>query len=1057
MGNKMTSTPYGLKVKEHTNHADYKDIFEDIVFKIYYNESTHVWTIKSNYDRLWSEGTQYFKGDTILEFTNSLIQEKTVLGQYDQEGTEVYRNIMYRIKCYQGEAGQGQTKQQIQITGGYSPKTYDKETVCTDILHTHTSVYYNGKWHVGMYLLYDNPSIANCWMKKVGSLAITYAKPYWFLMTTQAGIEYGGQVYEARKLIRSWSSNDFVNMSLYYHKTRKRELPNPDTDKFNKLVYDVQCFAPDGQVTLTYEINTVPQDSVTFYPSDSPVRFHNIEFKASSDKWTIYSKCGYIKFDGKTYKTNKAIFSVGFDENLHVEIKDESNIYEIEETTTYTVKSVQVGSISYKLWTTTIDKSLKIEKTVDTTSEPWITVRYYEAMYEPVTIDDLIIEFSNVDMKWYLKSNNDDLYCNGSNYKKGELIDCWDYEYIQNLKYITVLVISAEDGIEIKKISSGDIPYISEDIDEIYDEGIKICYSASKGLWQIISVNDETYYNGLRFSEGQIIVSFKDRTILDQFSILVKKEVEDDVVPFINVMYTCYTGVDLINGITTLTVNGMSWANKSATDANKSTIVTKDTARSMYGYIWQKEETPPVPTWAIFDFIVFRDNYWNTRYVRIKVENNQLVWDHGTLLAWANYAYSYGLGLYNSNYLNECYLSNGYHGYKIIFNELGDPYLTTYDNFYRLPLRTSNYDGYPMIGIINNGTSIALKLTQEDTDPYDWYVDKYISNTTNDILIEQHIRLTDMWGVSVYDDSYNGKTFLINNKLYFINNDNVLMTILVADESTTLLYNYGYENFNWDLNDTINSLYPNGGGAYNFYRTTTDNGSAFEHNGYIYKFIQYRINIIDYDYDKGIWKPGLIKINASNGTWQFLSLSDTQFWSDVPENIWSDDGSLSVHVIESDNQIYLYASIPNQNYSDLYYQGYSLYIYRVDFTNGLEINRLNYFDGTQGHDYVEFKYGSETARCYPRAGNLAYNNTYGCYVFGVAGGGSINRMNYSESNMYCDITVKYSGGLLSNIGKGNYVIGFYSNSTTTMFIAKLHSLDLTPSPENEVFTVGQFS
>ena len=730
MGNKMTSTPYGLKVKEHTNHADYKDIFEDVVFKIYYNESTHVWTIKSNYDRLWSEGTQYLKGDTILEFTNTLTQEKTVLGQYDQEGTEVYRNIMYRIKCYQGEAGAGRTKQMIQITGGYSSKTYDKETVCTDILHTHTSVYYNGKWHVGMYLLYDNPSIANCWMKKVGSLAITYAKPIWFLMTTQAGIEYSGQVYEARKLIRSWRPDEFVNMSLYYHKTRKRELPNPDTDKFDKLVYDVQCFAPDGQVTLTYEINTVPQDSVTFYPSDSPVRFHNIEFRASSDKWTIYSKCGYIKFDGKTYKTNKSIFSVGFDENLHVEIKDESNIYEIEETTTYTVRSVQVGSISYKLWTTTIDKTIKIEKTVDTVVEPWITVRYYEAMYEPVTIDDLILEFSNVDMKWYLKSNNDDLYCNGSNYKKGELIDYWEYEYIQNLKYITVLVTSAEDGIEIKKISSGDIPYLNNDIDEVYDDGLKICHSSTKGLWEIVSVDDETYYNGIQFLEGQTIVSFRDKTILDQFTILVKKIIEGEE-EYDNVMYTCYTGVDLINGITTLTVNGMSWADKSATDANKSVIVTKDTARSMYGYIWQKEETPPHPDWPYYDIIVYSYYRANNRnyYKLTRIYYRGINTYRRETIKSSNYN-SDNVDIMESSE-NRIYLSPNYN-FGTFTENFGDSFESYYPSinwnnyvviqgfFIKLP-EYGTYDNYELVfgSWIDRITYIAyLNITNWSSDPY---------------------------------------------------------------------------------------------------------------------------------------------------------------------------------------------------------------------------------------------------------------------------------------------------------------------------------------------------
>lgn len=747
MGNKMTSTPYGLKVKEHTNHADYKDVFDKTVFKIYYNESTHVWSIIANYDRLWSEGTQYDVGDTILSFTNTSNQEKTVLGQYDQEGTEVYRNIMYRIKCYQGEAGEGRTKQLIQITGGYSPKTYDKETVCTDILHTHVSVYYNGKWHKAMYLVYDNASIAGCWIKKVGSLAITYAYPYWFLMCTKAGLKQGDRTYAARELIRSWSQDDYIDMSFKEYKIRSKtklgkgsyekgeylvktipsedsievdfivngKIENKDTIilgisdvpydfynirinyesnewslisinghiSYNKHNYKkdaVICtLNKDEQITVTlidnndryekqqelnndyeetvYDIVGLPDatyitvknqtvvqelnpetgrtekvyidfDEKTIYQSDTmPSDFYNIRFiyTSSDNKWTIYSLCDYIKYGGRTYTKNKSILSFGTDEydpedphpEVHLEIKDETEKYEIESTTTYTVKSVQVSNVSYKLWTVTIDKSLKIEKTVDTTVEPWISLRYYEAMYEPVVIDDLILEFSNVDMKWYLKSNNDNLYCSGTNYQKGELITYWDYDYIQNLKYITVLSGSSEYGIELKKLTSGDVPYISEDIDEIYDEGIKICYSASKGLWEIVSVDDETYHNGIQFLEGQTIVSFKDKTILDQFTILVKKIIPGEE-EYDNVMYTCYTGVDLINGITTLTVNGMSWANKTATDANKSTIVTKDMARSMYGYIWQKEETPPPGPWPsgyVGDIIIIQDpsdNRWGT-------------------------------------------------------------------------------------------------------------------------------------------------------------------------------------------------------------------------------------------------------------------------------------------------------------------------------------------------------------------------------------------------------------------------------------------------------------
>lgn len=1189
MGNKMTSTPYGLKVKEHTNHADYKDVFDKTVFKIYYNESTHVWSIIANYDRLWSEGIQYNVGDTILSFTNTSNQEKTVLGQYDQEGTEVYRNIMYRIKCYQGEAGEGRTKQLIQITGGYSPKTYDKETVCTDILHTHVSVYYNGKWHKAMYLVYDNASIAGCWMKKVGSLAITYAYPYWFLMCTKAGLKQGDRTYTARELIRSWSQDDYINMSFKEYKIRSKtklgkgsyekgeylvktipsedsievdfivngKIENKDTIilgisdvpydfynirinyesnewslisinghiSYNKHNYKkdaVICtLNKDEQITVTlidnndryekqqelnndyeetvYDIVGLPDatyitvknqtvvqelnpetgrtekvyidfDEKTIYQSDiMPVDFYNIRFiyTSSDNKWTIYSLCDYIKYGGRTYTKNKSILSFGTDEydpedphpEVHLEIKDETEKYEIESTTTYTVKSVQVSNVSYKLWTVTIDKSLKIEKTVDTTVEPWISLRYYEAMYEPVVIDDLILEFSNVDMKWYLKSNNDNLYCSGTNYQKGELITYWDYDYIQNLKYITVLSSSSEYGIELKKLTSGDVPYISEDIDEIYDEGIKICYSASKGLWEIVSVDDETYHNGIQFLEGQTIVSFKDKTILDQFTILVKKIIPGEE-EYDNVMYTCYTGVDLINGITTLTVNGMSWANKTATDANKSTIVTKDMARSMYGYIWQKEETPPVPTWDIFDFIVFRDDAWNTRYVRVRVENNQLIWDHGTLLSWSAYAYCWGLGLFNNAYFNECYLSNSYNGYKITFNEYGDPQLTTYNNFYKIQ-QGSDTDWSWMIGVIDNGTSICmrLELDGDDYSNYKWYIHKWVANSTNDMFIETRDLVGEhFYDISATDDRDSIKCYLINHKLYFVSTNAGWMgriTIFIADESNTYVYDYGDE-FVDNLSESIKNIYPQGNGYY----TMLDGGHlcSFEHNGYIYQFIMHSIGLessgSSYEH---ILKPALVKINALDGTWQLVTLENTDIYLDTPgpDFAYNADPVNLIVAIESNDQLYLYVTFHNNRYGEI--GDFSkLYIYKVDFGNdGIQINRRNWFDGeTSGHDYVNFKYGGNTARCYPtRNSNLIYNSDLGCYVFGTYGD-NINRRGYLESNLWCDNTVRYSGGLLSNYGKSNYIIGNYGNTNTTMFIAKLQSLDLTPGLDNEVFTVG---
>lgn len=953
--------------------------------------------------------------------------------------------------------------------------TKDKKNIFSDVFHDHKDVYYNGHYHKAMYLVYDNPGVDGCWKRNVGSLALTYAYPYWFLMSIKAGIEYGGRTYEARKLIRSWKPSDSVDMTLKEKESRAKE----NNKDINKVVYDITKTANVDSITvIMQEIDDNRQytdlDTRTFTSAESPVTFHNIQFKFETTKWTIISKCGYIRYNGRTYPNNRTILSFNLDEDVHIEIGDETNKYFVETEITYIVKTPNTDvSAIYSVHTSEMEKTLKLVKQIGDKEEPWVTVRFYEAMYIPVEYDDISVRFDNTAMKWELYSNSDNLYHDGTNYKKGTLLSEWPYNVFAKIGNI-VVTHENHEALEVTKIEKSNTNKVSnQNIDE--DIGwhkadsidFHISYNYTNSVWTLRSVKD-CWMNGIHLMNGDIIKQWKTGSFVDEFTFLFAYHDDEDHPELItNVIYHVSAAVDF-KKVTTVSVSLYGHPTESFSDKDISKgsetnfLFTKQDARSMYGYIWQKEEEPPVPTWDIFDFIVFRDDYWNTRYVRIKVENNELVWEHGTLLSWAAYAYCYGLGLFNNVYLNECYLSNGYNGYKITFNEYGDPQLTTYNNFYRLPLRTSNYDGYPMIGIISNGTSIALKLTQETTDPYDWYVDKYIANTTNDILIEQHIRLTDMYGISVFNDPNNIKTYLINNKLYFISNDSSLMTILIADESYTHLYNYGYDNFMWDLQDTIRNQYPMGEGGYNFatsaHSIDCDQGASFEHNGYIYKFIQYCINIIDYDYDKCIWKPGFIKINAENGSWQFLSLNDTQFWSDALETPADHDGTISIKVVESDNQIYLYAIFSKEyDSSSTYYQSSVLYIYRVDFTNGLEINRLNYFDGTQGHDYVEFKYDSETARCYPMSGNLQYDGNLGYYVFGLDAGRSINRMNYSESNMFCDITAKYSGGLLSNLGKGNYAIGKLQGSTTTIFIAKLHSLDLIPSPENEVFTVGQFS
>lgn len=1044
-----------------------------------------------------------------------------------------------------------------------------KETIFSDIFYDHKDVYYNGKHHKAMFLVYDNPGVADCWKKKLDGLAITYARPYWFLMTTRAGIEYNGVTYEAQKLIRSWSPSDSVNMTLketisrtkekvevdiydqfvyfiseqsgtdqividykqivptddgegdYYndyrdvevktissvdeqpvnYKKLKFELKNgtwtiysksayivfngttyksgkaliafplqgavditvyDESDKYQTqyehIVYDVEELENVDSVTVKKQIVTQVQDeeghshkeyvdldTITFSSSSTtPIRFQNIEFRLTGTTWTIYSKCGYIKYNGRMYYNNRSILSFAVAEAIHIEIADESDKYEIKEAITYTVKTPDSDvTVGYSLHTSETALTMKIVKSSGDKEEPWVTVNFYEAIYKPFMYDDVSLMFDTKEMKWELYSNNDNLYYNGTNYKKGSKLGEWPYRQIVKIGNIIVthenhnaLLLSKTSLANGKLIKNEDV---DEDIAWHDSESVDfhISYGYAKGTWTIKAVHD-CWCDGIKYVEGQIIKQFKTKTYLEPFGILCQYQDDPESPVYTNVYYSLNVNITP-DGVTAVTIsstghNSVTYSDKDISHGQSVDLLfTKNDAKSMYGYIWERDDTPPVPAWDIFDFIVFRDDYWNTRYVRIKVENNELVWDHGTLLSWAGYAYSYGLGLFNNNYLNECYLGNTSNGYKITFNEFDEPILTSYNNFYKM-----QYEQYytEMIGIINNGTSIAMKLVEENGQ---WYIYKYIANTTNDIITEEHILVGEnYWDVSVTDDRNNLNTFLINNKLYFITHDSLYMTIFVADTSYTHMYNYGYENFVEPLETTISNIYPLGYGGY----TLLDYAASFEHNGYIYQFIScYTGN--------NIYKPALIKINASNGTWQFVTLTNTDFYSDVPESD-GDNPIIFIRVINSNNQIYLYV------YYTYNFQ-YSTYIYRVEFTNeGIEINRRNSFIRGD-HKYVSFKYGNEIARCYPQEyGDFQYDSNLGCYVFGT-NGLNINRRDFVESNLWGDCTARYSGGLLGNIGKGNYIIGNYYGSSTTMFIAKLGSLDLTDSIENEVFTVGQFS
>ena len=346
--------------------------------------------------------------------------------------------------------------------------TKDKKNIFSDVFHDHKDVYYNGHYHKAMYLVYDNTGVDGCWKRNVGSLVLTYAYPYWFLMSIKAGIEYGGRTYEARKLIRSWKPSDSVDMTLKEKESRAKE----NNKDINKVVYDITKTANIDSITvIMQEIDDNRQytdlDTRTFTSAESPVTFHNIQFKFETTKWTIISKCGYIRYNGRTYPNNRTILSFNLDEDVHIEIGDETNKYFVETEITYIVKTPNTDvSAIYSVHTSEMEKTLKLVKQIGDKEEPWVTVRFYEAMYIPVEYDDIAVRFDNTAMKWELYSNSDNLYHDGTNYKKGTLLSEWPYNVFAKIGNI-VVTHENHEALEVTKIEKSNTNKVSnQNIDE---------------------------------------------------------------------------------------------------------------------------------------------------------------------------------------------------------------------------------------------------------------------------------------------------------------------------------------------------------------------------------------------------------------------------------------------------------------------------------------------------------------------------------------------------------------------------------------------------------------
>lgn len=700
---KMSAT----NVIEYKNR--YKDIFPDNCLPVIFDAIKLDWhgmdpgpgfpqrsfQAISNNDYIYYNSENVPKGGTIKVWTPAEYEEFYIIDQSDKHKVKRSSKVLSSINLTKREGGS--------LKGNVS---LDRESIFHDDFHTHKDVYYNGKFHKAMYLVYDNPTVDGCWAKKFESLCLTFADPNWYLMATKDGVEYNGTTYLARKLIKSWKKNTIVNLQLKETSFTKKPktCKIEDGENFDMIVYGIQSVADSQTVTLVKIVGGKQKDLKTFDPTNGTVKFGNIQFKLNGNTWTVYSKCDYIKYNdtsykdedpiftfdiyeplttqvydesnryfydkivydilsiggsttvnvaklvneeekdsinftpedrsvsfgnilfriagnswtiysksahikygGKTYLNNKPILSFEVGEQMHIQITDDTDEYEIKEVTEYFIKTPSESNVSYEVHTSETRRTMKVVKTNNGVEEPWVTVDYYDALYKPYMFKDISIKFYNNPMSWELFSNNDNLYYNGTNYKKGSSIATWGY--YQNVKFDSIAVYHAISNlvqVQLKQSKTGNIIVNNEiDLDFGYfdeeDPDFNVSFSYYTGMWVIKALRNDIWCNGTEYVKGQTIISFKTKTNVPFLTIMaVHYDEESPEVP-VNLTYSLSVNLEPLSGATSLTVSSFGNSDVTISDKNVSkginenSMLSTNDAKSMYGYIWQREEEPIPP------------------------------------------------------------------------------------------------------------------------------------------------------------------------------------------------------------------------------------------------------------------------------------------------------------------------------------------------------------------------------------------------------------------------------------------------------------------------------
>ena len=420
----------------------------------------------------------------------------------------------------------------LSINNGAEQTIKKGDGIYSAVLHDHIKMYYNGKYHYAAWLAYDQPNVPGHY-KTLGNLAIGYCRPYWVLITTAEGIYFNGHTYQARKLLKTWSDDDVVHLTLTQKKARKKTELN---DKDSELIkYTVVTDENDPKITLTKYVNDLETAKSTFNPTLVESRtFNGIKFEINNGLISMYSKSDYVKFQNEGYKAKAFITSWDVTEKVNYEVYDKD-----------------FDKIQYIMDTALDSNLITISKQINDLDDDVVT--FNPDTTASLDFHNIRFQVSNGKIRVYSKS--DFVKLSGTTYKKGNLITSWPIEekvYFaivdESIRYEVITAITynvdteqvtevdydietmsdekwkplkVQKKVPVKDPITGVIlgyNYAEEKIIDyydcvrppyvIYDDRIQFEFNLGYYCWYLKSASDDVYINNEQYPAGTLIRSW---------------------------------------------------------------------------------------------------------------------------------------------------------------------------------------------------------------------------------------------------------------------------------------------------------------------------------------------------------------------------------------------------------------------------------------------------------------------------------------------------------------------------------------------------------------------